>query len=184
MTVKLYLKNMLSVPRIQDSTVKILLAAIATGAVPLYIKYSPLARKQLKECFSIVAEQVANCGGESIFGWAILQLDGIWLEAEFHAIWQDLNGNLLDVTPREFPFPQVLFLPDPTLKYEGIQVESFFHPLTGHPAVLRNIVLQHELYIELNRGALAYASSCPSTQRIRGIKAELEYTLNQFPWQN
>ena len=114
-------------------------------------------------------------------GWAILQLDGIWLEAEFHAVWRDQKGQLLDVTPREFPFQEYLFLPDPTRAYKGIQVESYFLPLTTHPAVLRHIELAHELFVETNRGELAYATSYPMTPRIASIKAEIEYTSSHFP---
>jgi hypothetical protein len=173
---------MISVPGIQQTLVQQLVARIATGTEPLYVKHQPLAGKPLKECFSIVAEQVEAHGGERVCGWAILQLDGIWLEAEFHAVWCDQTGQLLDVTPRELPFREYLFLPDPARAHEGVQVESHFLPLTTHPCVCRYIELAHELFIETNRGELAYATNFSMTPRIADIKAEMEYVLKDFPW--
>lgn len=174
---------MIAVPAIEDTSVRELVAHLATGMQPRYIKHQPLPGKPLKECFHIVAEHAARNGGKTVLGWAIIQLIGIWLEAEFHAVWEDPTGNLLDLTPRKFRADEILFIPDPNRTYSGAQVESIFHPLTRHPSVLRNIELAHELFVETNRGELARATSYPMTPKIEQIQAEMEYTLSHFPWQ-
>ena len=112
-----------------------------------------------------------------------MELSGIWLEAEFHTVWQSDEGSLLDLAPRQFAFERILFLRDPMRRYEGRQVASVFRALTQHPAVLRHIQLAHELFVETNRGELAFASSYEFTPRIAEIQGEMRQLLSKFPWE-
>jgi len=64
--------------------------------------------KSLDDCFPIVAEQVAAEGGQQVFGWALWELPGVFIEAEFHSVWQSPAGELVDIVPRVRPFVSVL----------------------------------------------------------------------------
>ena len=169
-------------PSISSEDVQSLRRTLFTDAQPVAVRHQPLSGKPLQECFSIVAQLVALCGGSQVFGWAIFEIPGIWLEAEFHTVWESPDGSLFDVTPRPFELDEILFLPDPARRYEGIQVATVFHPLTQNSAVLRHIQLARELFIERNRGELAFASSYEQTPRMSAIQAEMDRLEQQFPF--
>ena len=172
----------IAIPEADNANVLALSRSLVADQQPIYVKHQALSGKPLKECFSIVTQQVAEHGGQEVFGWALLELTGIWLEAEFHAVWQLPDGSWLDVTPRQFIPREVLFLPDPNRRHEGVQIASKFHPLTSHPAVLRHIQLAREFFVETNKGELAFASSYAVTPKIPQIQAEMQYLLPLFPW--
>ena len=46
------------------------------------------------------------------------------IEAEFHAVWQDNNRNLYDITPKRSSDRQILFLPDPVRRYDRRKVNN------------------------------------------------------------
>lgn len=172
----------INIPSAESPFVTRLTQALAIESQPILVKHEPLKGKPLKECFPIVAEHVEKCGGKPVFGWALIELTGIWIEAEFHAVWQRPDGSMVDIAPREFSPKELLFLPDKGRKYEGIQVASHFMPLTQNPAVLRHIQLASEFFHETNKGELAYAQSYTLTPRIAQIQAEMHALLQRFPW--
>jgi hypothetical protein len=172
-----------AIPNVERVDVQALCRSLVTEPQPVLVEHRPLPGKPLKECFPIVTQHIAERGGSQVFGWALLELCGIWVEAEFHTVWRSPEGSLLDLTPREFAFEKLLFLPDPSRKYTGAQVASVFHPLTEHPAVLRHIQLAHAFFVETNRGELAFAQSYVLTPEIAAMQAEMRRLLLQFPWQ-
>jgi hypothetical protein len=174
---------MIRTPDINAAEVRALCNSLRQNGQPFYVPFRPLPEAPLRECFSVVAGHVLANGGQVVLGWNIVELKGIWLEAEFHAIWRSPDGELLDLTPREFPQSQYLFLPDGEQPYEGTQVESKFHPLTNHPSVIKHIQLAPEFYYETNRADQSDATSYTFTPKIAALKAEMEYLLTQFPWQ-
>jgi hypothetical protein len=58
-------------------------------------------------------------GGSIVFGWLFYQ-DRIndFTEAQFHSVWCNENGKLIDITPREDKEKRVMFLPDKFRKIE------------------------------------------------------------------
>ena len=78
------------------------------------------------------------------------------IEAEFHAVWVDPDGNYRDVTPKEMPgIKQILFLPDPALVYGGRQIDNVRVPLRDD-ALIKDFIKAAEQYYEAtNRGELA-----------------------------
>lgn len=138
------------VPRKNKDYVLSFCRRLVVGSRPIYVDHKPI-----KECFSIVPEHIATHGGKQKFGWAIHERKRVWLEAEFHVVWERENGTLIDLTPRELPADKILFLHDPERKYEGVQVKSIFYPLTKDPRIKRFIKLTDEHFIEMNKGDLA-----------------------------
>lgn len=174
---------MIRTPYINAAEVRALCNSLRQNGQPLYVPFRPLRDVPLRECFSVVAGHVSANGGQAVLGWNIVELTGIWLEAEFHAIWRSPDGELLDLTPREFPQSQYLFLPDDEQPYEGTQVESKLHPLTNHPSVIRQIQLVRELFFYKNRPGQSDATSYTLTPKIAALEAEMQYLFTQFPWQ-
>lgn len=151
------------------------------GQMPVLVPHKPIAGKPLKECFSIVSEHIEAKGGRQVFGWAIFELKKIWLEAEFHVVWESEDGQLVDLTPREVPIDKILFLPDPNKKYEGTQVNSIFHAISNKPSVKRFIALSKEYYQAVNEGKLAKVQSgyIESLKAI-GIQQEMDQLIPQI----
>ncbi|MDA7086518.1 hypothetical protein PH586_09020 [Pseudomonas sp. SA3-5] len=125
------------------------------GALPISVPYEPLAGKPQMECFPIVAEHVALHGGEALIGWAIWEVPGVFIEAEFHSVWKDASGLLHDLTPRSIPFEAILFLPDSTRQYRGRQVDNIRQPLAKDLDVYRYLYLVSRTFELMNAGDLA-----------------------------
>lgn len=138
---------------------------VCFGQKPVYVSHEPLTGKPLKECFSIVPEHIVANGGKEKFGWVIFELPRVWLEAEFHVVWERPDGKLIDLTPREVPIDRILLLPDLKRKYEGIQVNSIIKPISQRKCVAKFIETAADFHAALNEGDLANVQSglvnCP-----------------------
>lgn len=63
-------------------------------------------------CSDGVRQKVAADGGSIAFGWTIWEWPGVMLTAEFHAVWRNEAGEMLDVTPKPGGEDRILFVPD------------------------------------------------------------------------
>ena len=61
-----------------------------------------------------VLEKTKADGGSIRFGWCIWEYPGVWLIAEFHAVWVDPTGALIDITPKPDGETCIVFAGDPT----------------------------------------------------------------------
>lgn len=122
--------------------------------VPLH----PLANKPLNECFSIVPEHIEKHGGSQVIGWAVWEWPKVLIEAEFHCVWRNKEGELIDISPK-MPelgnISNITFLPDPKAKYDGRQVNNIRRALTDSLLVRRFIDASNQLFVEMNKGDLA-----------------------------
>ncbi|WP_323600745.1 hypothetical protein [Pseudomonas putida] len=128
---------------------------VVAGGTPILVQHSPLSGKPLKECFTIVPEHVAGHGGRQLTGWSIWEFPGKFIEAEFHAIWEDPEGRKVDLTPRPFAVEQVLFLEDLNREYTGRQVDNIRKALVNNFYVTRYLKLHRRIFEILNEGDLA-----------------------------
>lgn len=127
---------MLKAPNPRNPAVASFLRSLVSGpAKAKLISYEPLPGEKVQECFSIVPKKVAAHGGKERFGWLIFEIKGVWLEAEFHVVWERPDGALVDVTPRKQPLNRHLFLPDAKRVYEGVTVKSVFKALSKDPRI-------------------------------------------------
>ena len=118
---------------------------------PVWVSMRPLLDKPIDECFSIVPEHAIMSGGKQCNGWAIWEWPKVFIEAEFHCVWEDPAGELLDLTPKSDPTDKILFLPDSKRPYKGIRIENIRKPLSRDKDIERFLSLAHERHAEFSR---------------------------------
>jgi hypothetical protein len=104
--------------------------------IPVFVE--PYAKKH--NCYINVEEKVKLDGGSAHYGWAIFQSD-ILCEAERHAVWESPNEDLIDITPREFEFQQIMFVSDNNFEYTNQLVDNKRINITGDFVVDDFIIL-------------------------------------------
>lgn len=128
---------------------------VVSGCVPVTVDCRPIAGHSINECFPIVEQQVVAHGGQQLTGWAVWEVPGVFIEAEFHAVWRQPTGQLLCITPRISPIASILFVPDPSRTYNGRQVDNVRQTLVKDHDVSRFLYLSHRRFEILNGGDLA-----------------------------
>lgn len=90
-------------------------------------------------CFENVLDKCKVDGGTPLYGWAIWK-NQLMVEAEFHCVWVSPNGKkIVDVTPQTDGSKRLVFLPDPSMIYQGITVPNIRVPLVNSPS-LKNYI--------------------------------------------
>lgn len=64
------------------------------------------------QCHLNVFSRCDETGGTPVFGWSIWECEA-WIEADFHSVWKEPSGRLVDLTPDEDGERKRLFLFDP-----------------------------------------------------------------------
>ena len=82
------------------------------------VKVEPDPTGRLNSCYYNVADKVKRDGGKIHYGWVIWQSSYL-IEAEHHAVWEDDNENLLDITPRNEHYDTIMFVPDNEKVFDG-----------------------------------------------------------------
>jgi hypothetical protein len=114
-------------------------------------------------------------GGKQYNGWAIWEWPKVFIEAEFHCVWESPGGELIDLTPDGFQPDKILFLPQPQKQYRGRRVDNIRKPLSRDKDVHRFIELAGERFAELNRTALSgYYGPIIIQGRALAIEDEME----------
>lgn len=116
------------------------------GEKPLYIAVIPQKGAIINECFANVPNFVNAHGGKMLNGWAIWQMANILVEAEAHAVWQNEDGRIIDITPHIGNEEEILFLPDERVVYEEKNIDNIRIPLTDSPLVKEYIRLSEEKF--------------------------------------
>lgn len=111
-------------PREINKHIRRLLNKVAQGQIPVYLPVTPTPQAMPNECFQNVEANVLMHGGETIYGWLLWEWPHVLVEAEFHAVWRNLEGELVEITPKPDGDSNVLFLPDPLRRYQGRQVDN------------------------------------------------------------
>lgn len=150
--------------------------SIVTQPEPVYLPVRPLEGAPANDCFLIVPQYVLQHGGEQLIGWSIWEWPRVYIEAEFHLVWRQPDGEIVDLTPKIVAMPRILFLPDARRIYRGRQVDNIRKPLNHDPAVRRFCELAAQMHKEQNRGALAdYYGPIVFTERMQSIDAERQH---------
>jgi hypothetical protein len=76
------------------------------------------------ECHSNVEWLVRQRGGRAQFGWCIWQESTRILDAEFHCVWINTTGEMLDVSPRLGNEEFMLFLPDDVRRFDWMTMTT------------------------------------------------------------
>ena len=169
--------SFMKVPDISKPHVRRFCEHVVPGGRPERVRHQPLANAPPAECFSVVEEHVAINGGEALVGWAIWEWRKVMIEAEFHAVWRDPNGKLVDLAPQPKKPPRILFVPDPQRDYEGVQVDNIRRPLRKDERITRYIDLWRQRFELLNEGNLADQHGIVSVSEVR--LREVEDAMHQ-----
>jgi len=110
-------------PKKITPTIRRLINSLNASHEELYLPIESEKGTQNQKCFSNVQKKIKHCGGKMIIGWQIWETKHI-VEAECHAVWEDENGNLHDITPKPLGIDKILFVEDENLKYEEKQIEN------------------------------------------------------------
>ncbi len=87
-----------------------------SDAQPVFLRYTDLGQGfGSGQCHANVLHCVRVHGGKRINGWLIWE-SAPFDDAEFHCVWENPEGELLDVTPRKDGEERILFLPDPATR--------------------------------------------------------------------
>lgn len=134
------------------SSLRALIDELVPGGQPLLVDVVPREGASANDCFLHVPERVAADGGGQVLGWSLWELPGIFVEAEAHTVWRRPDGGLLDIAPKNAETARVFFLPDPTLKYEGRQINSVRRAVVADAHVQEYLDTFAEEFDLMNRG--------------------------------
>lgn len=144
------------VPKIIDKDIERFCKKINYKKKPIYIDVKPAKNTIINECFINVDKYVMEHGGSCINGWAIWLHPHCLLEAEFHAIYQDNMGNLVDITPHKGNLTQILFLEDNSLEYKGYSINNIRKNLSNSKLIDECINAWNEVFQITNAGENKY----------------------------
>ena len=133
----------------------LLVEELVPGGTPVYVDVRPIEGAAPDECFRLVERQVDAFAGKAIFGWSLWVFPTLFVEAEFHSVWERPDGCLIDITPKKREMKRVLFLKDQERLYIGKQVNNLRRKVRQLPLLdsyFKTFDDQHEL---LNRGERA-----------------------------
>jgi hypothetical protein len=102
---------------------------IVPDAEPEFVKVIPEPYSVLNDCFNNVNNKIKSDGGSIQYGWQIWLWAGTFIEAEFHALWVSNDNQYIDITPKDIPTERIVFVPDASKKYQGIDVDNIRKPL-------------------------------------------------------
>lgn len=133
-----------------------LIDELVPGGLTTYVDVVPAIDTQANECFHLVEQRIKIEGGSALFGWSLWELPTLFVEAEFHCVWLRPSGELLDVAPKNHETTKVLFLPDPTRRYEGRQVNNVRKAVRNDPLLVTYLETFSAEFDILNKGERAW----------------------------
>jgi hypothetical protein len=98
-------------PESTNKYVESLLDLIDSEFLPEQINVKPVENAVPQDCFGNVRKKIQLSSGNIHYGWAIWKSDVIY-EAEYHAVWEDDDGVLTDVSVHELPYSKIMFVAD------------------------------------------------------------------------
>lgn len=104
------------------------------------IPVQPAAEARAGKSYRNVQNKVAKDGGSLVYGWAIWTGDFI-CEGEHYAVWEDNDGNLIDITPPRVALDKIMFIPDDRFTAEGKYARHYWVNTTNNPLVDHAILL-------------------------------------------
>ena len=141
-------------PQLNDPEVKKLLLKMGLNQKPQLVIARTEPGAILFECVDNVNKMVYIVGGDIKLGWQIWKTDNS-IEAEFHAVWENPQRLLIDITPKQFPINQIMFVPDPSISLDGMQIPNYMINLSKNPLVDDLILVAEAKFDFLNRGERA-----------------------------
>lgn len=88
-----------------------------------------------QQCYANVAEKITLDNGSIHYGWSLHFNQGLIIEAERHAVWENEEGALICVTPHPAGFDTVLFISENTAVDPQSDVDNVRLNITANPFV-------------------------------------------------
>ena len=105
--------------KVQDEIVQDFCRRLNPNTASVIVDINPGEGAKVNDWKANVEAKVKADGGEALEGWAIWYQDGVLVEGEACVIWKSPNGELVDITPREDDYPQIMFVEDPGIWEDG-----------------------------------------------------------------
>jgi hypothetical protein len=125
-----------------DPHVKDFCRRVVTDAKPLLLPIVAEPGAEPLDCFNNVRRKVAKEGGRVVYGWAVWEWPGVYIEAEHHAVYEPSpeHGRWMDITPSGLPgISSRVFIEDASAIYdfdnEGIRRDNHRHALKRDPLI-------------------------------------------------
>lgn len=107
---------------------------------PIFVSVTPTEGSRHNRCYENVENYVKKNGGRSEDGWIIWEIPKIYLEAEFHRVWVNNEGEHIDITPKKDGEERILFLKANERKFTGERIDNIRKPLVD-TAEIRTMVI-------------------------------------------
>jgi hypothetical protein len=133
-------------PALDSDDIYRTIKAMGLTNLPVYVDILPDSNFAYGECFNNVLKYIEKYGGKLVCGWQFYELTYM-IEAEFHGVWQNPEGILVDITPREYKVDKILFIQDKTLVFDGIRRDNFRYNKLNNPLVDDIIELEKRRFI-------------------------------------
>ncbi|TXX97358.1 SEC-C domain-containing protein [Vibrio mimicus] len=154
-------------PKEIDEVVMAFCNEVVAGSNPYYVNVLPDSWAKPNECFPNVARKVEAEQGKIVYGWQVWVWPDIFIEAEFHAIWQSPAGEFIDITPKQCKSSNILFIPAPELKYHGTDVDNIRKSLS------QNKLVDDFILLSMCRFQLLSAGTNADSRKVRVSEHEL-----------
>jgi hypothetical protein len=142
-------------PKESDPDVQRLLKYIDSEIELAILSIEPESFARESDCIGAVREKVKRAGGRIVYGWQIWKCDHL-VEAEFHAVWETPDGELKDITPKNYPgITHILFLEDEKTIYEDKAIDNKRINISGNELVDHLFAVNKADFRLKNRGAKA-----------------------------
>lgn len=129
--------NLTTPPRIDINT-RNFCTKISPHQTPVFLTVKAPNWSRLNYCNKNVERMIELNGGEMVLGYKIWYISKLYIEAERHAIWKNIDGELVDITFNINGENTILFLPAPTMK--TIIVQAYKKPREVFHPRLQNII--------------------------------------------
>lgn len=140
---------------------------------PIFVDVVPEDWALLSECYPNVERKVKESGGRMVLGWQVWKTRHL-IEGEMHAVWESPEEELIDITPKDPSFSQIMFIEDENLTYSGVQVDNVRLNITSNKIVDDFIAIAEALYQFDNKGQRAQQYVMALTPAENAQRKELE----------
>ena len=155
--------------KILDKDIQKLLEKLNASHEPILLNVESETDSQIMDCLNNVKRKIERDSGKMILGWQIWKTN-LLVEAEFHAVWEDKNLNLHDITPKGISIEKILFVEDEKLTYDGTQKDSIRINTTNNELVDDLIKVCEAIYRFDNRGERAFLYDLSSVLNEKQLK--------------
>jgi hypothetical protein len=136
---------------------------------PRWISVEPADWAAEHACVEVVDRLVQEQGGARLLGWMLWEWPNVFIEGEFHAIWQRPDGTVTDPTPKKPPLSAILFVLDPTAQITTWQKENVRKPLKHRREILDYLDIKGRIHRAINKGQEAYMPTFTHTPYIEDL---------------